>query len=39
VCVCGGGVCQRRDRYGESYMEGVRENGKGLVKIMAGGRM
>jgi hypothetical protein len=33
VCVLGGG-CQRRDRYGEMCMEGVRETGRGLVKIL-----
>jgi hypothetical protein len=39
VCVWGGGGCQQRNRYGESCIEGVRETGRVLVKIRAGGRM
>jgi hypothetical protein len=40
VCVWGvWGVCQRTDRYEERCTEGVRETGRGLVKIRAGGRM
>jgi hypothetical protein len=35
----GEGVCQWRDRYGVRRIEGVRETGRGLVKIRAGGRM
>jgi hypothetical protein len=39
VCVSWDGGCQQRDRYGERCIEGVRETGRGLVKIRAGGRM